>query len=61
MVHQEFMLIPEFDVTENIKLGREIGEPTAFSKVFGTLLENELDTNVRGRPKSPGQHRDVEH
>lgn len=39
MVHQEFMLIPEFDVTENIKLGREIGEPTAFSKVFGTLLE----------------------
>lgn len=39
MVHQEFMLVPEFNVTENIKLGREIGEPTAFSKVFGTLLE----------------------
>lgn len=39
MVHQEFMLIPEFNVTENIKLGREIGEPTAFSKIFGNLLE----------------------
>jgi len=39
MVHQEFMLIPEFNVTENIKLGREIGEPTAFSKIFGNLLD----------------------
>ena len=39
MVHQEFMLIPEFNVTENIKLGREIGEPTAFSKIFGKLLD----------------------
>lgn len=39
MVHQEFMLIPEFNVTENIKIGREIGETTALSKVFGDLLE----------------------
>lgn len=39
MVHQEFMLIPEFNVTENIKIGREIGEPTALSKAFGKLLE----------------------
>lgn len=39
MVHQEFMLIPAFNVTENIKIGREIGEPSAFSKVFGDLLE----------------------
>lgn len=39
MVHQEFMLIPDFTVTENIKIGREIGETTPFSKVFGTLLE----------------------
>jgi len=39
MVHQEFMLIPEFSVTENIKLGREIGEKTIFSKFFGPLLE----------------------
>lgn len=39
MVHQEFMLIPEFNVTENIKIGREIGETTALSKVFGDRLE----------------------
>jgi len=39
MVHQEFMLIPEFTVTENIKIGREIGETNAFSKVFGNMLE----------------------
>ena len=40
MVHQEFMLISEFNVTENIKIGREIGEVTPFSKIFGELLEN---------------------
>ncbi len=39
MVHQEFMLIPEFNVTENIKLGREIGETTALSRIFGKSLE----------------------
>jgi len=39
MVHQEFMLIPEFTVTENIKIGREIGETTPFSRIFGDLLE----------------------
>jgi len=39
MVHQEFMLIPEFTVTENIKLGREIGHKTALSRIFGNLLE----------------------
>lgn len=39
MVHQEFMLIPEFTVTENIKLGREIGEKGGLSKMFGNLLE----------------------
>ena len=27
MVHQEFMLIPGFSVTENIKIGREISTP----------------------------------
>lgn len=39
MVHQEFMLIPEFTVTENIKLGREIGEKSALSRIFGNLLD----------------------
>ncbi|NLY21166.1 MAG: sugar ABC transporter ATP-binding protein [Tissierellia bacterium] len=39
MVHQEFMLIPGFTVTENIKLNRENTSPTVISKVFGKNLE----------------------
>ena len=35
MVHQEFMLIPGFTVTENIKIGREISTPNLVSRVFG--------------------------
>ncbi|WP_347176159.1 sugar ABC transporter ATP-binding protein [Tissierella sp. Yu-01] len=40
MVHQEFMLIPGFTVTENIKVGREISKPTFLSHLFGKSLEN---------------------
>ena len=43
MVHQEFMLIPGFTVTENIKVGREITNPTFLSRVLGRNLET-LDT-----------------
>ena len=39
MVHQEFMLIPGFTVTENVKLGREISSPTVASSIFGKSLE----------------------
>ena len=39
MVHQEFMLIPGFTVTENVKLGREITTPTIASSIFGKSLE----------------------
>ena len=39
MVHQEFMLIPGFTITENIKLNREITKPTALSRIFGKSLE----------------------
>ena len=39
MVHQEFMLIPGFQVSENIKLGREDTLPTLVSRVFGKDLE----------------------
>ena len=35
MVHQEFMLLPGFSISENIKLNREITTTTFFSKVFG--------------------------
>ncbi len=34
MVHQEFMLIPDFTITENIKINREITENNLISKVF---------------------------
>ena len=39
MVHQEFMLIPGFTITENIKINREITKPNLVSKVFGKRLE----------------------
>ena len=35
MVHQEFMLIPGFSITENIKLNREILKPNIFSPMLG--------------------------
>lgn len=45
MVHQEFMLIPGFTITENIKLNREIAKPWAISRVLGKDLEI-LDTEA---------------
>lgn len=39
MVHQEFMLIPGFTITENIKLNREITTGNLVSKVLGKRLE----------------------
>ncbi len=39
MVHQEFMLIPGFTITENIKINREITNPNIISKIFGKSLE----------------------
>ena len=39
MVHQEFMLLPGFTVTENIKLNREITHPNLISRIFGKNLE----------------------
>lgn len=35
MVHQEFMLLPGFTVTENVKLNREITTPNLISRVLG--------------------------
>ncbi len=39
MVHQEFMLLPGFSITENIKLNREITSKTLASRMFGGKLE----------------------
>lgn len=39
MVHQEFMLIPEYTITENIKLNREITKENFMSKLLGKKAE----------------------
>lgn len=39
MVHQEFMLIPGYTITENIKLNREITKHNIVSKMFGDALK----------------------
>ena len=39
MVHQEFMLIPGFTITENIKINRELTTPNIVSRVLGHRLE----------------------
>ena len=48
MVHQEFMLLPGFNITENIKLNREITRPSLLSRVFGKNLET-LDMEAMSR------------
>jgi simple sugar transport system ATP-binding protein len=48
MVHQEFMLLPGFTVTENIKLNREILKHNALSRVFGEKLKS-LDLEVMNK------------
>lgn len=39
MVHQEFMLLPNFTLTENIKLNREVLKPNILSKIFGKATD----------------------
>ncbi len=48
MVHQEFMLIPGFTITENIKLNREKAKPSPISYLFGKNLET-LDTKAMAK------------
>lgn len=45
MVHQEFMLIPGFSITENIKLNREIAYANMISSITSKSLET-LDTKA---------------
>ena len=45
MVHQEFMLLPGFNITENIKLNREISRSNIISRIMGKNLES-LDMNT---------------
>lgn len=39
MVHQEFMLIPGYSITENIKLNREINKDNFINKFLGSKLK----------------------
>ncbi|MEF9894886.1 MAG: ATP-binding cassette domain-containing protein, partial [Clostridia bacterium] len=48
MVHQEFMLLPGFTITENIKLNREIAKPNVVSKILGKSMET-LDMDAMAR------------
>ena len=48
MVHQEFMLIPGFTITENIKLNREIARPSLISRILGESLER-LDMDAMAK------------
>ncbi|MGE5542765.1 MAG: sugar ABC transporter ATP-binding protein [Bacillota bacterium] len=48
MVHQEFMLLPGFSVTENIKLNREMTRPSRLSGLLGKRVEM-LDYPAMGR------------
>ena len=51
MVHQEFMLIPGFTITENVKLNREITTSNTVSRVLGKRLETldmaKMDADAR--------------
>lgn len=38
MVHQEFMLLPAYTVTENVKLNREITKPNFVSRIVGNSM-----------------------
>ncbi len=40
MVHQEFMLLPNYSITENIKLNREILKDNLFSRIFGPKMKS---------------------
>lgn len=40
MVHQEFMLLPGFTITENIKLNRETTKHNAISRILGDSLKS---------------------
>lgn len=40
MVHQEFMLLPGFTITENIKLNREITKHNVVSRIFGSSMKS---------------------
>ena len=57
MVHQEFMLLPGFNITENIKLNREISRPN-LGKNLETLDVNTMASDARKALDSVGMNID---
>lgn len=49
MVHQEFMLIPSFSITENIKIGRELSTPTVASRLLKSKALEKLDMSAMSK------------
>lgn len=49
MVHQEFMLIPSFSITENIKIAREISTPTLPSRLLRNKALEQLDIEAMAK------------
>lgn len=58
MVHQEFMLIPGFSITENIKLNREHTKHNLVSKILGKTLKSldfkEMNKDAKESLKTAG-------
>ena len=53
MVHQEFMLLPGFTITENIKLNREITKHNALSRILGPSMKTlDVDTMRKDAKKA---------
>jgi len=44
MVHQEFMLIPGFSITENVKINREIEKDTIVNKITSAVFGKRMKT-----------------
>ena len=44
MVHQEFMLIPGFTITENVKLNREVDKDSLLNKVTSSVFGKRIKT-----------------
>jgi len=49
MVHQEFMLVPDFTIAENIKLNREISKQNVISNIFKKQSLEFLDRKTMGK------------
>ncbi len=57
MVHQEFMLIPDFSIIENIKINREITQDNCFSKILKSDRLKTLNSEAMAKDARNALHR----